>query len=177
MAHPVDDNPELAAAIGRMTNKWGHVEYRLALIFSMLAGLDLATGPTIFDFFKSTSIQKQVLLRLARLAPFCTDTITSTLEDVLIEYENLAKERNEISHNPFGQTLEQELYIMVKLKKPKAGESVYFAKPIAIEDINSAAVKIEALTVKFLAVLDLVWEAKFGSSPKITPEQPGGSTP
>src|SRR5438270_642419 len=69
---PVDENPELAAAIGRCSNNWAHAESRLAVIFCLLSKTDLTTAVTIFSFFKATRMQTDVLKRLGKISPLMT---------------------------------------------------------------------------------------------------------
>ena len=49
---PVDENIDLAAAIGRCSNNWAHAETRLAILFCLLSKTDLSTAVTI-QFFQS----------------------------------------------------------------------------------------------------------------------------
>src|SRR6185437_1592589 len=100
MVHPVDDDPEMASAIGRCSNNWTHAETILAWIFTSLTGAEHTIAVTVFSFFKTIRTQSDVLKKLANLSPFMTDELRNRLKQSLKTYLALAEGRNQLLHNP-----------------------------------------------------------------------------
>jgi hypothetical protein len=146
---PVDENIELAAAIGRCSNNWAHAESRLTILFCILAGTDLTTGVIIFSHFRATRAQSDVLKRLSKLSPLMTPPRLELLNDLLKEYQSLADERNQLIHNPIGRA-EDELYIMLRDKTPLSGSIPYKTEPISIELIDDLSMRISTFNLKAL---------------------------
>src|ERR1700687_205833 len=80
---PVDDNVDLAAAIGRCSNNWPHAETRLAILFCLLSKTDLTTAVIIFSFFKATRTQSGVLKSLGKISPLMTPQKIELLSDLI----------------------------------------------------------------------------------------------
>jgi len=145
-AGPVDENTELAAAIGRCSNNWAHAESRLAIIFCLLSKTDLTTAVTIFSFFKATRMQIDVLKRLGKISPVMTPQKSELLADLMKEYQGLADERNRLLHNPIG--LNEDLYIMLRHKSPDPGAIPYKTESISIEAIDDLSSRISVFNLK-----------------------------
>jgi len=95
---PVDENIDLAAAIGRCSNNWAHAETHLAILFCLLSKTDLTTAVIIFGCFRATRTQSDVLKRLGRISPLMTPQKIELLDDLMKEYQTLADERNRLLH-------------------------------------------------------------------------------
>lgn len=151
---PVDNDIELAAAIGRCSNDWAHAEYMLAVLFSILDPLDLTTAVTIFSCFKSTRAHAEVLNRVAAVSPLkLSATDKAALKKTLREYEEIAHERNKIAHNPIGiSPEEQELYIMLRRKNPGIGELPYETQPISAKMIDALALRIQEFNMMIIVL-------------------------
>jgi hypothetical protein len=145
-AGPVDENTELAAAIGRCSNNWAHAETRLAIIFCLLSKTDLTTAVTIFSFFKATRMQIDVLKRLGKISPLMTAEKFELLTGLMKEYQGLADERNRLLHNPIG--INEALYIMLRDKSPDPGAIPYKAEAISIEAIDDLSSRISVFNLK-----------------------------
>ena len=143
---PVDENSELAAAIGRCSNNWAHAESRLAIIFCLLSKTDLTTAVTIFSFFKATRMQIDVLKRLGKISPVMTPQKSELLADLMKEYQSLAHERNRLLHNPIG--INDELYIMLRDNSPVPGTIPYKTEAISIEAIDDLSSRISVFNLK-----------------------------
>jgi hypothetical protein len=143
---PVDENTELAAAIGRCSNNWAHAEVRLAIIFCLLSKTDLTTAVTIFSFFKATAMQIGVLKRLGKISPLVTPEKSELLTDLMKEYQSLADERNRLLHNPIG--INEELYIMLRDNSPDPGAIPYRTEAISIEAIDDLSNRISLFNLK-----------------------------
>jgi hypothetical protein len=154
MSGPVDENIELAAAIGRCSNDWSHAEYQLALLFCILAKMDMTAAVTVFSMFKSVRTQSEVLKRLARVSQLkVSGENLEILKRLMREYEDLAAERNRIAHNPIGRTAEEkELYIMLRRKSPEIGELPYETAPISIQMIDELAARISVFNAHLVAL-------------------------
>jgi hypothetical protein len=145
---PVDENIELAAAIGRCSNNWAHAETRLAILFSLLSKTDLTTAVIIFSFFKATRMQSDVPNRLGKISSLMTAHKIKLLNDLMKEYQSLADERNRLLHNPIG--MGEELYIMLRDKLPQPGAIPYKAEAISIEAIDDLSSRISVFNLKAL---------------------------
>jgi hypothetical protein len=145
---PVDENIELAAAIGRCSNNWAHAETRLAILFSLLSKTDLTTAVIIFNFFRATQMQSDVLKSLAKISPLMTPQKIKLLSDLMKEYQSLAGERNRLLHNPIG--MGEELYIVLRDKLPQPGAIPYKAEAISIEAIDDLSNRISDFNLKTL---------------------------
>jgi hypothetical protein len=145
---PVDENNDLAAAIGRCSNNWAHAESRLAIIFCLLSKTDLTTAVIIFGFFKATRMQSDVLKRLGNISPLMTPEKLALLNDLMKEYQSLADERNQLLHNPIG--MGDELYIMLRDRLPQPGAIPYKTLPISIEAIDGLSNRISVFNLKVL---------------------------
>jgi hypothetical protein len=143
---PVDENIELAAAIGRCSNNWAHAETRLAILFCLLSKTDLTTAVTIFSFFKATRMQSDVLKRLGKISPLMTPPKFELLNDLMKEYQGLADERNRLLHNPIG--MREDLYIMLQDRSPQAGAIPYKTEAISIESIDDLSSRISVFNLK-----------------------------
>jgi hypothetical protein len=143
---PVDQNIELAAAIGRCSNNWAHAESRLAIIFCLLSKTDLTTAVTIFSFFKATRTQIDVLKRLAKISPLITPQKLELLTDLTKKYQGLADERNRLLHNPIG--INEDLYIMLRDNSPNPGAIPYKTEAISIEVIDDLSDRISVFNLK-----------------------------
>jgi hypothetical protein len=158
---PVDENTELAAAIGRCSNNWAHAETRLAIIFCLLSKTDLTTAVTIFNFFKATRMQIDVLKRLGKISPLMTPQKFELLTQLMKEYQSLAGERNRLLHNPIG--MNEELYIMLRDHSADPGAIPYKTEAISIEAIDGLSNRISVFNLKALILGQSI------GNPTITP--------
>ena len=143
---PVDENIELAAAIGRCSNNWAHAETRLAILFCLLSKTDLTTAVIIFSCIKATRTQSEVLRRLGKISPIVSPELLELLNDLMKEYQALADERNRLLHNPIG--MNEELYIMLRDKSPQVGVIPYKTETISIDSIDDLASRISSFNLK-----------------------------
>jgi hypothetical protein len=156
---PVDENTELAAAIGRCSNNWAHAESRLAIIFCLLSKTDLTTAVTIFSFFKATRTQIDILKRLGKISPLVTPQKFQLLTALMKEYQGLADERNRLLHNPIG--MNEELYIMLRDSSPDPGAIPYKTAAISIESIDDLSSRISVFNLKAIILSQAVSGIRF----------------
>jgi hypothetical protein len=163
MSHPVDDDPTMAAAIGRCSNNWTHAETVLAWIFSSLTKTDHTIAVTIFSFFKSTRTQSDVLTKLAKISTFMTAELRSRLTHLLKTYSRLAEGRNQLLHNPIGRSVENQVYIMLRSPILSAGNTPYQAKPISPFEIDELSADIKKFVTQLRDLQDEIMKAQFAS--------------
>ena len=159
MGAPLDDDAELAAALGRMVGAWSHLEYRLTVLFAMLTEMDLNMAAAVFDFFKSTSTQIDVMRRVSRLSPRATDKSRASLGTALKTYQRLAPLRNALAHNPFGwdDPEQTDVYIMEKTKGVPGFDGLpYRKRQITVEKVNDLRAEIDVLSLVFALELQLM---------------------
>ena len=165
MLHPVDDDPEMASAIGRCSNNWTHAETILAWIFTSLTRTEHTIAVTVFSFFKATRTQSDVLKKLAKIAPFMTDELRERLKGLLKRYLALAEGRNQLLHNPMGRSVENQTYIMLRHSTPRLGELAYASKPISPSEIDELSSKIRALVRDLVDLQQVIMKAQFAPTP------------
>jgi hypothetical protein len=174
MGAPIDDDINLAAAIGRVSGAWSLIESQLTVLFCSLADVNINIGAIIFNFFRSTATQAQILTRLAAVSPKSNDRVRHLLKNALGEYAVLAKERNELAHNPLGWTNSErsEIYTMIKSKVTPDDEFPYAMKPLIVADIVNLKTRIDIFQLKILTVLHLIQPPIFaaGLTSEVAPE-------
>jgi hypothetical protein len=163
MPHPVDDDPVMASAIGRCSNNWTHVETTLSRLFCYFTATKFEIAVTVFSFFKTSRTQRDVLRKLAQMAPFMTEELNKRLKEVLRTYLALAEERNELLHNPIGSSIENEVYIMLRRPPPRPGELPYHAKPISPTEIDALSQRITVLNSDLRDLEQTVFRATVGT--------------
>jgi hypothetical protein len=153
---PLEADEKLAAALGRMTGTWSHLECLLTLIFQKATGMDGNVAACIFDSFRNTHTQRNVLLRVVAISNRLNDWETALLKDALKSYIALADKRNALAHNPFGWTNVNDpksLYIMQKQHGWKSEDGIpYTACPITTEEIQALTKEIDFLRLRMLAI-------------------------
>jgi hypothetical protein len=158
MSGPIEDDINLAAAIGRVSGAWSRIESQLTLIFCALAIVKVGVGAAIFDFFKSTATHSQVLTKLGKLSPVSNDLVRAALKSAIDDYGHLAKERNELAHNPLGWTSPErsEVYMMMKSKVSTGDDFPWTTKPLVISDIDALKDRIDLLNFKLVVVMQTI---------------------
>lgn len=164
MGAPIDDNIELAAAIGRVSGAWSLIESQLMVLFCSLTEVSIGVGAVIFDSFRSTAAQAQILTKLAAISPKSNDRVRDLLKNALGEYAILAKERNALAHNPLGWTNSErsEIYMMVKSKVIMDDQFPYEAKPLIVAEIVDLKNRINLFQLKIQMVKHLIQPSIFG---------------
>jgi hypothetical protein len=148
MNGPLQTDEKLAAALGRATGAWAHIEYLLTVLFSIITDLNINMAAAIFEMFKSTHSQADVLNRVAKLSTRIADGYRDGLKEILKDYIALAARRNEIAHNPLGwEDIENtKVYIMTKTKGVPGPDGIpYRRRSISEDEINALTNDIEAL--------------------------------
>lgn len=158
MAGPLADD-ELAASLGRATGAWALLESMLTMLFSVIVKIDLTLAVAIFDFFKSTPTQRDVLVRVAKLMPHVKDAHRSMLANLMRDYQDLAKRRNEIAHNPYGWMDKEETkaYVMLKIKTlPPPDGFPYSMEPVSREKIEQLTHDINVFRMKVFVLTESI---------------------
>lgn len=176
MPSPLEVDADLAAALGRVVGAWSHIEFKLTLIFSALAEVEPHLGAGIFDFFKSTSTQNDVLRRMATLSPRSTPTLRAQLKSAMAEYVRLAPRRNEVAHSPFGWDDEETdaIYLMQKTKGMPSEQGIPWSKrPVSINELDALRNEIEMLNLMLVGIIITMPPPTFYPTP--LPQSPGSA--
>lgn len=144
----VDDDPVLAAAIGRATAHWSALELELLSLFSLFSGLHDTRGAAIFGFFKSVRTQGDMILTLAGLCPSTTPESLTLLNTFMRDYQAAAGKRNRLLHNPFGLNEDGTPYQMVRRKQFRRAEKWYELRNTSEAEINAFGEEIRFLRAK-----------------------------
>ena len=159
MPGPLQSDKELAASLGRATGAWALLESMLTMLFAVIVKIDLRIAVAIFDFFKSTPTQRDVLVRVAKLMPHVTDTHRAMLADLMTDYQDLAKRRNEIAHNPYGWMDKEQTkaYVMLKVKgAPMPDGFPYTTRTISRDEIEELTRDIDLFRMKLMILRDSI---------------------
>src|SRR5215213_724465 len=102
MANPIDDNDQLAIAVGRAAGRWALVENAVEMLFLQMIGTDSKRASVVFRFFRSNNNQREVLTGLATVYLAAEDDLRKRLTALLLTYKDLADKRNKLLHSAFG---------------------------------------------------------------------------
>jgi hypothetical protein len=156
MAGPLDADKDLAAALGRMTGTWSHLQFMLGLIFQKATGLSPKMSDAIFDQFQNTQAQQRLMERVAPHSSFLADGDRKLLTAALKSYVALAKRRNDLAHNPFGwsdPTTQSGLYLLQKTKGRPEFDATMTTRLISVEEIESLTEEINFCRLQMLAIV------------------------
>ncbi|WP_267428060.1 hypothetical protein [Methylobacterium sp. GC_Met_2] len=146
MGNPIEDDPELAAAVGRVASYWAHLEHHFASLFGALTGLDMTMAVTVFSYFRSARTQRDVILSSAKVSSRSEEKTFDRIKQVLSEYDRLAAVRNAIVHTPFGYETEgKNLYRMERERVSQPGVFPYKKTPFTIQEVEGLLEPIKEL--------------------------------
>lgn len=149
MNTPVDDDPALAASIGRATAHWSLVELQVQTMFWHLLDTPLQVAVAVFSFFKTVRTQRDVLVRLAKIAfkdhPAGVEAVRTTMKS----YVALSERRNALIHAPFGLDGKENPPSLYKMLRATEGEFPYRTEPISTPAIDALTDEIKSLGKDF----------------------------
>lgn len=147
MPNSIDNEPELAAAIGRLCGHWSLAELAAVRLFQTLTGLEHHTAITLFGFFRSNATQADVLETLVHTQSQVRD-MKDELLSLIAAYRRLAPKRNAYVHNAFGYrtTDAGQLYQIERNKRPTLAVEVYSAKDVSVEQIDELTSQIKSFS-------------------------------
>lgn len=145
MANPIEDDPELARAVGLLAGRWGLVEFYVEFIFSLLVGTDGRKAAILFSFFKGVGTQCDIIRHLLDETPNVSDDARSRIISILKKYRELAPERNGVLHYPFGWDSEGAERTIYKSAKRRSGPELTFKKPTSASAIIELADRVNAV--------------------------------
>lgn len=94
---PIDDAPELAAALGRFMAHWGHLESLLITLLQLLLKIDNMKANFIYKEFVSTNAKINLLRRINHF--YTVDQSTNTaINQLLHKADRLNTTRNSFMH-------------------------------------------------------------------------------
>lgn len=177
MGNPIDDDDELAKWVGRVAGHFALAESHVELIFLTLLGTTWARSSAVFSFYKSTSTQRDAILRLAAVSrPEFVPRLKTTLQ----KYGALATRRNEFLHNPFGWDSAATPPTIYKMIRRHGHEKPFWRKPVTIEDAKTLVADIQALETELMLLgLDMagITEQIMSGKPPPLPDTPSPPPP
>jgi hypothetical protein len=146
MANPIEDDPELARAVGLLAGRWGLVEFYVEFIFALLVGTDDRKAAILFSFFKGVGTQCDIIRHLLDETPEVSDDARARIITILKKYRELAPERNAILHYPFGWDSEGGERTIYKSATQRKGPELRLKKPTSAAAIIAVADRVDQLT-------------------------------
>lgn len=145
MANPIDDNDQLAIAVGRSAGRWALVENAMETLFLQMIGTDSKRGSLLFRFFRNSNSQREVLTNLSSIYLAEEEDLRTRLTNLLLIYKDLADRRNQLLHNAFGYDTSKEDLPIYQIRRAPGQEVPYKRFPITVGTITVFAAEARDL--------------------------------
>jgi len=155
MPNPIEDDHELARAVGVLAGRWGLVEFYVEYIFTLLVGTNRRKASILFSFFKGVGTQCDIIRHMLDETPNVSDDASARIISILKNYARLAPERNGVIHYPFGWDSEGDERTIYKSMKRRTGPELSFKKPTSAADIMKLADRVNAITDEIASLLSV----------------------
>jgi hypothetical protein len=169
MANPIEEDPELARAVGVLAGRWGLVEVSVEILFGFLSGLSQRKATIMFSFFKAVNTQRDIIRFMARETPTLSSALLEQIDTCLNEYVSLAADRNAVIHYPFGWDSEVEPPAIYKMARTRSGEHLHTKRPMDAKSVMDLADRVNALHEAMWACLVPVLDSRSASQDKLLP--------
>jgi hypothetical protein len=177
MANPIEDDPELARAVGLLAGRWGLVEFYVEYIFTLLAGTDDRKATILFSFFKGVGTQCEIVRQMLNETPGVSDDARALIIKILNRYSELAPDRNAVLHYPFGWDTQGGERTIYKSARQKKGPELRLKKPTSAAAIMVIADRVDQLTEEIGYLLTIrFWKPTFLQSLSTQPEEQAADT-
>lgn len=145
---PLDNQPEIAQALGRMLGHWAILENKLSYILGTLLGLDQSRLHMLYHSFNSVSSKINLIERLIHIYTFDSDEKT-TLLSLIKTASDLNATRNTFVHGLWVEGTEKDNLIMFDMRVPgKPTKRTRGFKVFSSTTINSFVQNISELSLK-----------------------------
>jgi len=146
MANPIDDNDDLAKALGRLAGRWGLAEFTVDMIFTLLSEMPERKATITFSFFRSTGTQKDVIHFMADETTWLPDDTKERVKAAVKKYADMAGTRNGFIHYPFGYDRQSENEFQIyKGKRSRTGDNLLQKKNVSPKMITEFCEEINTL--------------------------------
>lgn len=166
MPNPIEEDDELAQAVGRVAGRWGMAEFEVESMFTWLLGAAHRQATIAFSFFKAVPTQVDIIELLLDENPKLTAEERATCKAALRSFKAMSPERNSIIHYPFGYDSKsasgKELY---KLRVRRKGEQLHWAEPTSHKEVMKFADRISVLNEHLRQANTIVFEASHRKPP------------
>lgn len=153
MANPIEEDNELARAVGVLAGRWGLVEFYVEYIFTLLVGTSSRKASILFSFFKGVATQCDIVAHLLDETPEVSDEARIIITSILKKYKHLAPERNGVIHFPFGWDRVGDERSIYKSMKRRKGPELSFKKPTSAADIMELADRVNAINGEIASLM------------------------
>lgn len=149
---PLDDEPEICEALGRLIAHWAVMEIALKQVLSQLLLTDQSRGITVYDSIVSAKTKIDIIKRLIRdfLPP---SQLKKSLRSLIRQADNLNSKRNELVHASWGR--HPDGHILLQREGLPHAESKSRTKSsyrITAQDIRNAADSIAIVSGQLLSL-------------------------
>ncbi|MGX1499459.1 hypothetical protein ACSSV1_004519 [Labrenzia sp. MBR-25] len=172
MPNPIDDNDDLAIALGRLAGRWGLVEFAVEMIFTFLSEMPERKATITFSFFKAVGTQKDIIEFMAEETEWLSDEMKSQIKTAVRKYSNMSGERNGYIHYPFGYDTEgDDEFEIYKAKRSRTGDELLQKKAVTPEMINTFVDRVRELQLEIFRIHRALFEER-RKAPKERPPYP-----
>lgn len=145
---PLDNQPEIAQALGRMLGHWAILENKLSYVLGNLLGLDQTRLHMLYHSFTSVTSKIQLIKRLIHTYIFDSDEKT-TLLSLISKASDLNTIRNTYVHGLWVEGTEKNNLTMFDMRVPgKPNKRTRDFKVVSSESINLFVQDISELSLK-----------------------------
>jgi hypothetical protein len=164
MANPIDENDQLAIAVGRSAGRWALVENAIESLFLQMIGTGVKRASVVFRFLKNNHAQREVLTSLSEVHLAEQDVLREKLRDLLSRHNTLAEQRSQLFHRPFGYDTTDESRPIYQMRRDHKAEFPFKRYPVTIADIETFAEEARAL---FEGLTEFAREASAQITPRL----------
>jgi hypothetical protein len=177
MPNPIDDNNDLANALGRLAGRWGLVEFSVEMIFTLLSEMPERKATITFSFFKATGTQKDIIDFMVEETQWLSGDVKDKVKYAVKKYANMAGERNGYIHYPFGYDTanEDDEFAIYKAKRSRTGDQLLQKRPVTPDMIQEFADKVSVLYDELCQAHRSLYDARYQAL-QAQPPYPGLSS-
>jgi hypothetical protein len=171
MQNPIEDDPELARAVGLLVGRMGIAEIAVATIFQILSEAPWHKATALFATYRSAESQRDIIKWLAGSSPFLSGATVCALGKALDDFVCLYKKRSKIIHYPFGWNTGEDPPTIYKMMT--AGRDGHVTKPMDAKHVKDVADRVSSLYSRLSELLHTIHtEREAPQGPPALPPQP-----
>ena len=160
MANPIDDNDELATALGRLVGRWGMSEFYIEMIYTLLSEMPSRKATITFSFFRSVGTQKDIIYFLVGETEWLPNKTKEEIKSAVTKFSKMAGRRNGYIHSPFGHAKNNDGdFEIYKTARNRTGEFLYSKKTVTPTSILKFADEVTEMNKRLFSAHLAIFEA------------------
>ena len=174
MGNPIDDDDELAMAVGRLAGRWGAVEFAVEILFLQISEMPWRKAVITFSMFKTISTQCDFINLIARETLWIDEKTRRSIRRLLKRFSKMSETRNHLVHYPFGYNSDSPAREIYKLQRDRGGSKQHLGKPTSAREIMSFARRVSRLGTALSKLhLRLIDASRHIPPPPLPDQSPG----